>query len=131
MATRRPPAPKGLGERGRRFWRTVQGTYELEPDERELLVEVCRTLDQAEGLQALLERDGLTVEGSTGQTRVHPTVGELRALRALLGKLLAQLELPDPQGGALAAPLQARGRKAARSRWDRTAQLREARRHGA
>jgi hypothetical protein len=131
MGARRPPAPKGLAERGRRFWRTVVAGYELEPDELEVLVEVCRTLDQVEPLQALLEQDGLTVTGSVGQKRVHPAIGELRSSRALLGKLLAQLELPDPEGESLSTPQQARARKAARSRWGRTAQLREVRRRGA
>jgi phage terminase small subunit len=131
MGTRRPSAPKGLTDRGRRFWRTVVAGYELEPDELELLVEICRLLDQVEALQAVLEQDGLTATGSVGQVRVHPAVGELRSSRALLGKLLAQLELPDPEGESLSTPTQARARKAARSRWERTARLREVRRRGA
>lgn len=128
---KRPKPPPGLQERGRRFWRAVVGTYELEPDEVEVLVEVCRTLDQVETLQAAVDRDGLTVRGSVGQVRIHPAVSELRSSRLALGKLLAQLELPDLDGEALSSPTQARARKAARSRWDAAARAREARRHGA
>jgi hypothetical protein len=132
MTARRTPAPKGLDPRGRAFWRTVQASYELDPAETELLVEVCRTLDLAERLQGVLEDAGLVAAGSVGQPRVHPAVGELRAARALLGRLLAQLELPDPESGStLASPGQAKARKAAKARWAPSAEIRELRRHGA
>jgi hypothetical protein len=39
----------------------VTARYDLEPDEVELLIEVCRTLDQCEALQGVLNRDGLEV----------------------------------------------------------------------
>ena len=131
MTQRQLSAPKGLAARGRTFWRDVLATYELDLPETQLLTEVCRLLDQCEQLQAVLDRDGLTIAGSTGQTRIHPGVGELRACRTVLGRLLAQLDLPDPEGDTLATPTQARARKAARTRWDRTAALREIRRNGA
>jgi len=106
--------------------------YELESlDEVELLVEACRMLDQAEALQEILDCDGLQVLGSAGQPRVHPAVAELRSSRLALGRLLAQLALPDPEEETLPSPLQARARKAAHARWDRTARLREMRRRGA
>jgi hypothetical protein len=123
-------APAGLGPRGRGFWRDVLNTYALDLAETQLLTETCRLLDQCEQLQAVLDRDGLTVTGSTGQQRIHPAVGELRACRTALGRLLAQLDLPDPEGDTLASPTSARARKAAQSRWDRTAAIRAAR-HGA
>jgi hypothetical protein len=123
-------APKGLSRRGNRFWRAVQATYELDLAETELLIEVCRTLDLCEQLQAVLDRDGLQVDGSTGQRRVHPAVGELRASRQVLGRLLAQLQLPDDDDQALPSPAQARSRKAAHARWDRTAAVRDLRRNG-
>ena len=109
--------PRGLKARGRRFWKAVRAGYELNVDELELLVEVCRCLDACEDLAVTVERDGLTVPGSSGQTRVHPAVGELRACRALVGKLLAQLGLPGPDGETLDSPVRARGRAAARKRW--------------
>ena len=109
--------PRGLKARGRRFWKAVTAGYELNVDELELLVEVCRCLDDCEALAATVERDGLTVAGSAGQTRVHPAVGELRACRALVGKLLAQLGLPGPDGERLDSPVRARARAAANKRW--------------
>jgi len=110
-------APRGLQTRGRRFWKDVTAGYALNVDERELLTEVCRSLDGCEALAAAVKRDGLTVAGSTGQLRMHPAVGELRATRALVGRLLAQLGLPDADGGTLDSPLRARARAAARKRW--------------
>ena len=109
--------PRGLKGRGRRFWKAVTAGYELNVDELELLTELCRCLDDVEALAAAVDRDGLTVPGSSGQTRVHPAVGELRATRALLGKLLAQLGLPGPDGETLDSPARARARTAARKRW--------------
>jgi hypothetical protein len=125
--TAKSTAPKDLEARGRRFWRTVTTSWTLEADELELLTEVCRTLDICERLQALLVAEGLTVPGSTGQPRVHPAAGELRSSRQVLGRLLAQLELPDLEGESLPSPATARARKAARSRWDRAARLQELR----
>lgn len=111
-------APAALGARGRRFWMTVTGTYELDAPEAELLIETCRALDDCEALHGVITAEGRTVAGSRGQPRAHPALGELRATRVMLGRLLAQLELPDVDGASLPTPVQARGRRAARQRWD-------------
>ena len=91
--------------------------YALNTDERELLIEVCRSLDDCEDLAAAVKRDGLTVAGSTGQLRMHPAVGELRATRALVGRLLSQLALPGPDGQTLDSPVRTLARTAANKRW--------------
>jgi len=70
-----------------------------------------------ESLRAAVDADGTTVAGSTGQPRVHPALGDLRQHRLALGRLLAQLSLPDDVDEHLLSPVQARGRKAAQSRW--------------
>ncbi len=113
--TAAPPAD--LTARGRGFWRSTVATFELSGVEMELLTECCRLLDECESLRTAVERDGTTVEGSTGQTRVHPALGELRQHRLALGRLLAQMALPDADEERLLSPMQARGRKAARTRW--------------
>jgi phage terminase small subunit len=117
MAESKPKAPRGLQARGRAFWRAVVDTYELTVDEVELLREVCRTLDVAEELAAVLDRDGATTTGSVGQTRVHPAVGELRATRLALGRLLGQLGLPSEDGDRLPSPTTVRNRRASAARW--------------
>jgi len=92
-------------------------TYELDAAETELLTEVCRALDEAEGLHAVVAAEGCTVAGSRGQVRAHPALAELRATRLVLGRLLGQLELPGEDGTSLPSPVQVRGRRAARQRW--------------
>ena len=50
MGTERkvPEFPYGLRGRGKRFWREIWASYDLEKDEAELFVEVCRSLDLVE-----------------------------------------------------------------------------------
>lgn len=121
MAGRRiPPVPRGMGARGRAFWRDVHATWELNRDELEILVEVCRTLDQVDALRATLAEDGFMVPGSQGQPRVHPAVREINASRALLGKLLAQLGLPGPEDEQMPTMTSVRARRAAEVRWMNT-----------
>lgn len=115
--TETPEAPAGLAVRGRRFWTTVTGSYELDVAELELLTEASRAMDDCEALHLVIGAEGRTVAGSRGQPRAHPALAELRATRVVLGRLLAQLELPDVDGESLPSPVQARGRRAARERW--------------
>ena len=115
--TRKPAAPGDLRARGRRFWRETLAVYTLTDSEMELLREACRLLDECEALREAVAADGVTVTGSTGQTRVHPALGEMRQHRLALGRLLAQLALPDPDGKPLASPESVRGATAARTRW--------------
>lgn len=115
----RPRPPSDLDARGRAFWRTTVATFELSDVELELLRECCRLLDECESLRTSVDTEGTTVKGSTGQPRVHPALGELRQHRLALGKLLAQLALPDDVGEQLPSPVQARARRAAESRWGR------------
>ncbi|MDP9459458.1 MAG: hypothetical protein M3Q22_04120 [Actinomycetota bacterium] len=109
--------PPDLGPRGRRFWTSTVDVYELTDSERALLLEVCRLMDECEALRQAVADDGTTVPGSNGQPRVHPAVGELRAHRLALGRLLSQLSLPDEDEDTLPTPVQARGRQAASKRW--------------
>lgn len=111
------PAPAGLGERGTAFWRGVTAVYELGIDEIELLTEICRALDMCNEIQAAIERDGYTVEGSEGQPRVHPGISQLNSTRTLLSRLMAQLSLPDEDGSTLSSPARVRAQKASGQRW--------------
>jgi len=75
------PSPPDLGVRGRKFWRSTVASFELSGVELELLKECARLLDECESLRNAVDRDGVTVAGSAGQTRVHPALGELRQHR--------------------------------------------------
>ncbi|NIK57899.1 P27 family phage terminase small subunit [Kribbella shirazensis] len=118
----KPKMPPGLGARGRAFWRDVLATWEVNRDELELLTEICRTLDLLDELRDAISRDGMTVAGSEGQPRAHPAVSQVTASRALLGRLLAQLGLPDPEGVPVPSARSAQAQRAAESRWNRRGQ---------
>jgi hypothetical protein len=66
-------------------------------DEREAaLVDLARRqADDIEALERLLEREGPTVTGAAGQSRLNPVFGELRQQRLALSKILSGLRLPD------------------------------------
>jgi hypothetical protein len=112
-----PVAPPGLSARGDEFWRQTVAEFDLSDSEWLLVGEVCRVLDECELLRQALDDDGIMVEGSTGQRRVNPAVGELRQHRLALAKLLGQLGLPDEDGETLLTPGQVRAQKAAQARW--------------
>ena len=123
-AARRPRPPKGLGEAGKGLWRSILGdlgpSWELDARELHLLGRACRCADELEALEAAVDRDGATVEGSKGQTVAHPALSEARQLRLVQLRLLGALELLDPvEAKRSATPAQAQARKAAEARWAR------------
>ena len=108
--------PEGLAERGSALWCAVVGSWDLRDDELELLREIVRTVDMTETLAGIVACEGPTVTVK-GTTKTHPSMVELRMQRALLGRMLGQLALPNEDGSVLPSPLSARGRKAAQTRW--------------
>jgi hypothetical protein len=112
----KPKTPPRLGPAGRRVWQAFVGPYEFDDHELILLQAAARQADLAADLEALIAADGLTVVGSAGQVRLHPAVAEVRAGRLALGRLLAQLSLPE---GAepIRSDASLRGRRAAEVRW--------------
>jgi hypothetical protein len=108
----------GLGPRGARFKAQTEAVFDLTEGENLLLLEVARSLDEIEALNDAVLRDGITVPGHAGQTRVHPAVGEARQHRLLIAKLLHVLDLPGEE--STVTPAQLRGRKAAAARWNKT-----------
>lgn len=117
MSDKKPAVPPGLTVRGRRFWRDTVEVFDLSRSELELLRECCATLDEIDGLQKVIADEGLSVTGSEGQPRPHPALSQIRASRTLVGRLLAQLSLPDEDGGALPSAVVARAKRAAQTRW--------------
>ena len=118
-AKRRPPTPpRPLGKAGRRLWRSVHESYELESHERELLLEACTVLDTIDQLQAVVDRDGPTTLGSAQQVVAHPCLLECRQQRIAFARLVGQLGLPDVDGSATTlSGVQARSRAGHRQRW--------------
>lgn len=129
MAERATPTPpKGLNVAGRGLWvklhEALPETVEFDERERALLELACRQADDVARLERAVRRDGATVVGSRGQTRLHPALGELRQARLAVGRLLGELELPNFEE----KPQSARSRhaqKAANVRWAQVAARRE------
>src|SRR4051794_10902374 len=88
-------APDSLGPGGRALWESITRDLELRPDERALLKEAARTQDMVDALSVALEKYGPLAEGSKGQLRVSPIVGELRQQRLTLVRLLGALGIPE------------------------------------
>lgn len=109
--------PARLRAKGRVLWDAVTAVYDLSDAELALLGEACRTLDQLEALDRQVAHDGLMVTGSMGQQRLHPALTEQRGLRLVLGRLLAQLALPDEEGQVIPSATSLRAREAAMHRW--------------
>lgn len=81
--------PKGAKASGRALWRDVLGKYDLEEHEMALLREAVRTVDDLDGLAAVVADEGMTLG-----PRVHPALVEARQLRIALARLLGALRLP-------------------------------------
>jgi P27 family predicted phage terminase small subunit len=123
VAAKRPEPPKSLRAPGKRLWRAIlrdlDPGWELDARELHMLLRACRCADELDRLERVLDRDGVTVEGSRGQTIVHPALSEARQIRLAQMRLLGAIELVDPQAAIRSAtPAQARARKAAETRWD-------------
>jgi len=115
-------APAGLGAAGKSLWSSILADvgdgWRLDARELHLLARACRTADELEALQAVVDRDGVTVAGSRGQVIAHPALAEARQLRLVQLRLLSALEMVDPQAAKRSAtPAQARARRAAEVRW--------------
>ena len=117
MSEVRRRAPAGLRARGRRFWKDTLDEFELSESEVQILVEVCRTLDNLDALNDVVGEQGATTEGSQGQTVVHPALQEVRQQRANLHRLIAALGLPDDDGGSVRSALSLRSISGNSSRW--------------
>ena len=108
--------PAGLSPRGAALWDQVSDGYKLGPDEVEVLVELCRTVDMVEVLAAECLANPM-VEGRFGRT-LNPAVREVRQQRAEMRHLAAALGLPDSTGKPnIESGNTKRARRAANARW--------------
>jgi CelD/BcsL family acetyltransferase involved in cellulose biosynthesis len=94
MSARR--APSGLGASGRALWRDINREYGLAPHESAILVQVCRTVDRLDAIEAELATAPLVVPGSTGQPVRHPLLAEQRMQARVLESLSRALSIPLP-----------------------------------
>lgn len=93
MPSKAPAPPAELRTSGRALWRAVLADYDLDAHERTILREACRTADALDGLQELLDTEGLMGQTSQGP-RVHPALVEARQQRMTFARLVAALAIP-------------------------------------
>ena len=110
----------GLKARGLGLWTQLHDTYEFDPQETNLVVEVCRTLDTIDTLAASIEKDGTMVLGSQGQMVLNSAVAELRQQQAAYARLVTMLNLNAAESGsALLTATSASASAAANARWSK------------
>lgn len=113
-------SPKGLQARGRALWRELNGKYEFDPQEVDLVLEVCRTLDTIDALAAAVAGAGVMIVGSQGQPVINPAVAELRQQQAGFARLMTSLNLGSAEAGAgIVSATSVRARTAANARWSK------------
>jgi hypothetical protein len=105
MAEKPPAPPSELRKSGRALWRAVLEEFDLDRHEVTILREAARTADALDGLQALLDAEGLMGVTSQGP-RVHPALVEARQQRLTFARLLTALRIP---AGETEGRTQARG----------------------
>jgi hypothetical protein len=118
----RPGPPADLHKDGRELWAAIMGDlsdgWRLDARELRLLARACRCADEAAELEAAIDRDGATVEGSRKQLVVHPGIAEGRQLRLAELRLLREIEMTDPNvSRSRSTPSARRARRAAETRW--------------
>lgn len=88
-------APSGLGKNGRRLWRSILDSYELDVHEMLMLAEACRVADRLDRLAEALDGAPLTVENFKGDEVSQPLLVEARQQSLVFARLLASLRLPS------------------------------------
>lgn len=108
--TASPKPPRGLRAPGRQLWVAVCDRFDMEPPEMILLASACAAADRAAEAKAIVDKDGVTIEGRYGP-RVHPAVAVERASRESMIRILKELGY-DPLKSA-----EAQTRAARDARW--------------
>ncbi|HEY4269974.1 MAG TPA: P27 family phage terminase small subunit [Galbitalea sp.] len=120
--TAEPRPPRVLGRRGAALWRKLVAKYEFDPQEIELLLETCRTLDRIDDLEKSVSENGVMIEGSQGQKVLNGAVAEMRQQQTGFARLVAQLNLFDAELGQALSARSVASKTAGQARWrERTA----------
>ncbi|WP_282826952.1 P27 family phage terminase small subunit [Gulosibacter sediminis] len=120
----KPKTPAGLRGRGGRLWRDLHADLEFDVHETELVLELCRTVNRIDELQATIDEHGTMVAGSTGQLIVNPAIAEQRQQQATLARLVTLLNLPSEDAGQQAQMISLQAKRAAEARWAKSKAVR-------
>lgn len=85
--------PDGLGDAGAALWASVTDVLDLDEHEALALLQVCRTADTLDELQAVVDREGVASESSQGP-KAHWALTELRQQRIAFARLVSAMRLP-------------------------------------
>ena len=110
----KPPA--GLARPGRQLWRDILREWELDARELAILKRAAKQADTNDALEKAIRRDGLMIEGASGQRRLNAAVSELRQGQLALARLLGEMALPAADGSAGATATSRKAQKAANAR---------------
>lgn len=88
-----PPAPRGLGRRGRIEWKKIwDAGFWLKADQDYAWVEqIVRAYDDIEQFRKRVQDDGLVQHGSLGQPVAHPLLAEIHKCEATIRQCLSVL----------------------------------------
>ena len=114
--------PSGYGPAGDTLHERLSDGIVLRADELVILDVACRLADTVATLETAMTDEPMTIEGSKGQTVLHPLVAELRQQRALLAATVARLDIPEGEAGGVPGEwdnltASQRARRAAHHRW--------------
>jgi hypothetical protein len=85
--------PSGLGNAGRRFWKTILKEYVIDDaGTLQTLWQICASVDRLAECGEVIKRDGLLTRGARGP-REHPLLKTELAIRAFVVRALARLGL--------------------------------------
>ena len=79
-----------LGVTARNLWESIHADYDLSASENLLLLEICRTVDRLDALNADIQEHGMLSGG-----KLRPAAREARQLGIVFARLMGALSLPD------------------------------------
>jgi hypothetical protein len=95
--------PRELGPHGQKLWDEVMQEYHVhDSGGREILAQLCSSVDTAELLRETIARDGVLIPGRDGTMKSHPLVKDELACRCFVVRALHMLGIAvsvTPQRG--------------------------------
>ena len=117
MKTDTDGPPVILRTRGKALWIELQEKFEFDPQDVQLLLETCRTLDVIDSLSQSMDTDGVMIVGSQGQMVLNSAVAELRQQQAAFARLVGHLNLLDAELGQAISARSRAAKTAGQARW--------------
>jgi hypothetical protein len=105
------PPPSHLSTKAASLWRDTLASYDLSAHELEVFRLALEALDRAAQARRTLGREGVYRENRFGDPVPHPAVKVEKDSAATFARLVAKLDLPEPEADAPAKAPPARLRR--------------------